>query len=951
MASFTDKAPTFNPYVQQQPVEAMVKVGMQKQQQYDQGLEKIQESFNRIGGLDIIKDNDKAYLESKMAETTSKLRGFAAGDFSNSQLVNSVSGMIGSVANDKNVQNAVASTNFFRKENARIELDRASGKENPANTTHFQKKASQWLSSDVVGESFNGRYVPPTDVWKKIQSIAKEVGVDEQTVQELFQTDANGQRVLDENGNPKWNSVMVEKTLKGKDAGKVLNAFKMGLNSQDYQQLAIEGEYRKAGDTPEMLKEEIARKSEKQINKASETMKALQVAMINESAKAAGANTERLQSLQTQLEFFTKQHNTLTESRDNNMKNVDINPDAVRASLYTNDFLTNMSSTLSSQEVSTKYSVSPYHTITLENNEFARKVQNDKVQRQQWAATHAESIRSRQSREASDKAKLEFDYLKETGALTGSGGNGEMLDGTIQTTDVPTQISRFKDSYVETVGKVNENNMAITRHYFEKLEGNEQAPGESNSAYRERISKLIDKDARSRGTTVRGQQGDDQLNEYTAQFAAKQIAVWTANENGVPNDFKELFETQFKLRDEMEQTKQIIEEKSKQARAIAARDGVQVPSEEEIRASIQPTSVTVDGQRIDLTKQDIMDYALLHPEIGDVVDDFFGGAITSFFGSKADEVKRAKARERITQRHGKNSIKIEEILFNKNLMPDGSRTDNNFQWRSHPYYQDFYRGGNPSPINAMNPELEKARKLIQSSNYEKLAEIETQLYIDDGMVPQPKQVLVVQGKEKDQDFFGRLSMIAGIYTDNLNEVEGYDTQAMQKHILDTKGSGISFNVQPGMSPSEPPVYRMDVIGSDGKLQSVQVNEQQYQLGTNLKPFKNQQTPLVISKLNANGTTNTNGGRPDGAHFSNSNFTKLEKNIGYTLSGDYIDDKYNPNKVWLQLYKHNDDGSIDIIPVNSPLVKYNADNSFNTQLTTAPSQITDAAIQALLNPKK
>ena len=45
MASWTDNPQAltnFNPYVSQLPVEAMVKVGMQKQQQYDEGIQKIQ---------------------------------------------------------------------------------------------------------------------------------------------------------------------------------------------------------------------------------------------------------------------------------------------------------------------------------------------------------------------------------------------------------------------------------------------------------------------------------------------------------------------------------------------------------------------------------------------------------------------------------------------------------------------------------------------------------------------------------------------------------------------------------------------------------------------------------------------------------------------------------------------------------------------------------------------
>ena len=63
MASWADKIPTFNPYVQQLPVEAMVKVGMAKQQQYEEGVQKIQTSIDNIAGLDVARDVDKKYLQ------------------------------------------------------------------------------------------------------------------------------------------------------------------------------------------------------------------------------------------------------------------------------------------------------------------------------------------------------------------------------------------------------------------------------------------------------------------------------------------------------------------------------------------------------------------------------------------------------------------------------------------------------------------------------------------------------------------------------------------------------------------------------------------------------------------------------------------------------------------------------------------------------------------------
>ena len=78
MASFTDAIPQFNPYIQQLPVEAMVTVGMEKQQRYDQGLQRIQSQIDQVAGLDIYRPQDREYLQSKLNQLGSKLKTVAA---------------------------------------------------------------------------------------------------------------------------------------------------------------------------------------------------------------------------------------------------------------------------------------------------------------------------------------------------------------------------------------------------------------------------------------------------------------------------------------------------------------------------------------------------------------------------------------------------------------------------------------------------------------------------------------------------------------------------------------------------------------------------------------------------------------------------------------------------------------------------------------------------------
>ena len=147
MATYKDPANlTFKPYVEQRPVEAMLKVGMYKQQRYDEGVQKIQESIDNIAGLDVVRPEDKQYLQSKLNQLGSQLSMVAGGDFSNFQLVNSVNGMTNQIAKDPNVINAVSNTTRYRKDLETIADLQKEGKWADSNQLAFNKDVNAWFN-------------------------------------------------------------------------------------------------------------------------------------------------------------------------------------------------------------------------------------------------------------------------------------------------------------------------------------------------------------------------------------------------------------------------------------------------------------------------------------------------------------------------------------------------------------------------------------------------------------------------------------------------------------------------------------------------------------------------------------------------------------------------------------------------------------------------------------
>lgn len=269
MASFTDRIPTFNPYVSQQPVESMVKVGMMKQQKYDTNLERIYQSMDEIAGLDIIHGSDQAYLKNKMNEISNRLSVYAAGDFSSNNLTRNVRGLVSSIADDDIIKTAVQSTARVRSELSKASAAEEKGKSSVVNQWALNSQIQKYLSNPAEGQSFNGVYVPYKDVDKKLMDIYDKLSDEEKVTQDIFKRDAAGNTLyyspdgkkyttdITQGWEPELDQVILHREIKGKSANKILKAFMASLDADDLRQLDMNGSYHYRNSTPETFIAEV----------------------------------------------------------------------------------------------------------------------------------------------------------------------------------------------------------------------------------------------------------------------------------------------------------------------------------------------------------------------------------------------------------------------------------------------------------------------------------------------------------------------------------------------------------------------------------------------------------------------------------------------------------------------------------------------------------------------
>ena len=342
MASFTDTISQFNPYIQQLPVEAMTQVGMYKQQKYDEGVQKIQGYVDNIAGLDVIRDIDKVYLQSKLNELGSKLKTVAAGDFSNQQLVNSVGGMATQIVKDPNVQNAVSSTNWYRKQTEKMQKEIEEGKSSPSNIYKFQKQASSWIGSNKLDEKFSDSYIPYFDIDKFTKETFDAVKPDGYTFEQIFATDENGNVKYKEVIDPKtkkvvsrepiYSPVMTRLEQEGRFPKTVRTTIdQIFSNPKVSQQLQITGEYNYRGFSSEDLKGKIIEARNKKLS-----IYDLELADLN-IKKTAG------EDVQSQIDDLNTKKQSLMSSYQDVLETADNNPDAIRGMLYKDDTMANYS--------------------------------------------------------------------------------------------------------------------------------------------------------------------------------------------------------------------------------------------------------------------------------------------------------------------------------------------------------------------------------------------------------------------------------------------------------------------------------------------------------------------------------------------------------------------------------------------------------------------------------
>ena len=595
MASFKDIIPQFNPYIQQLPVEAMVNVGMEKQKRYDEGLEKIQSQINNIAGLDIYRDGDRAYLQSKLNELGSNLKTVAAGDFSNFQLVNSVSGMTNQVVKDSIVQNAVSSTVRLRKELSSMEEYKKKGKSDKNNEEFFMDKVVKPYLNGPLDASFNGAYSPYTDIMGLISENIKAAGIDKSVVQQMYRTDDQGRLIFGKNNEPIPARTMteIETSTNMKQVKAIVENV---LGRGDVQnQLSIDGWANTRGISPQSVIDNYRVEYDMKIGDADSDM--LEINTLLTGKMGAAERTmleEKLNGLENVKQKYKDQYLALGSIAQSN-------PDAFKQAYYKTNYENNLLEHFTKYERNEKNLKSPLTEQLNWEADYAFKERKEAFD--QRMAVRKQQLDESKFQLEGFKFEAEYEFDQSTGKWNKKpepkkpGENGEPLR---MTADVPGEENRNavqrQEAQVRGIEQSNrQTGMDLMYNYMYKL--NEGRDKNGQSITKAGVIKTVEKFAKDN-------------NETTDQFLTRWILNLNnkAKENGIKMGASDVESIGNFKRNHYNYTTLIALGKIADDEAFKAT-GIDV---NEYTKTLKPVNVKLkDGRSATISREDILDYMLL----------------------------------------------------------------------------------------------------------------------------------------------------------------------------------------------------------------------------------------------------------------------------------------------------------------------------------------------------
>lgn len=366
MANFLEQPRQFNPYIQQIPIDIYSSVGLQKQLDYNSGITKVNSYLQQLSGLgaELVRDVDKEYLNTRITDIRSKVNNAAAADWSSQSLVNQVGSMAGIIENDANIQQAISGSRKYLKDEKDI-ADAKTGKAGkwaPENEWILRKQMSSWLGSPELGAVYStSGYKPYQDVTADVIKAWKDAKPNSTLVQRP-NGDFYAIEKVDNQVQGKDGKTLIETSVKELRPDEIATEINNLLTPAQREQLAISGLYHFRNE------EDTAGISKIIGNHFSDTKKYYQSILAQEQLNltTTASNPKAIDATRERIKVVEKKLSDLSDSEKQYRSGARENPDAIKSSIYYENWLNSIGSRIGFQETSTKIVDNPAYKVQLE---------------------------------------------------------------------------------------------------------------------------------------------------------------------------------------------------------------------------------------------------------------------------------------------------------------------------------------------------------------------------------------------------------------------------------------------------------------------------------------------------------------------------------------------------------------------------------------------------------
>lgn len=346
-----------NPYVAPVSLELLSKVLSQKQGQFDQNAEKIQNNINSLGSLDVARGVDRDYLNNKLNNLVSTINGVGGADLADPSITNQIDGLATSVYNDSNVINAVSSTKRIR--NLQNSYDKM--KTDPklvkywsdANYVNDMESVNSYMGSKDLGASYQGNTsaTPFFDYDKEYRDIFSKMVPNEYTY------------------NNKSGYYLDKTTNKEVSPETVMQAARERMSSQARGQMERDAnylyKYKAAYGKTDLVAKAV---NDQVIDLQDEKDKQARLLGASVLEQDHDKKTNLLNQLEAQKALVSNKENSLKTSIQDNSKLYDTNSRELMYKVFSNDYIKGLARTYSYKKENTIRTADPVEKMILEES-------------------------------------------------------------------------------------------------------------------------------------------------------------------------------------------------------------------------------------------------------------------------------------------------------------------------------------------------------------------------------------------------------------------------------------------------------------------------------------------------------------------------------------------------------------------------------------------------------